>query len=76
MHDIVHERFGISKKHAGFLEVIERVVNPREPRAHAALDDHDRARFVHVENRHAIDGTGGIRAGGGVRDVIGANDQV
>src|SRR2546429_1281745 len=44
-------------------------------RSHAALDHHHRARLVHVEDGHAKNRAGVIRACGGIRDVVCANDQ-
>src|SRR5260370_23953052 len=32
-------------------------------------------RFVHVENRHSVDGAGRVGAGGRVGNVVGANHQ-
>ena len=52
-HDVSHKSLGFPEEHQGFIEVVERVVDSREARVHAALDHHYGWRFVHVEARHA-----------------------
>src|ERR1019366_653184 len=66
---------GVTEKHERFVQVVERIVDAGETGVHAALDDHDDAGFIHIENGHAIDRAGRIGAGGGVGDVVGADHQ-
>ncbi len=67
--------FRVAEEHQSVGEVIQRVIDSGETWAHAALDDHDGLSFVDVEDGHAEDGAGLISAGGGVGDVVGADDQ-
>src|ERR1700735_2810550 len=73
--DVADEIFGVAEEHQSFVEIVERVVDAGETGSHAALDDHDGARFVDVENGHAVDGAGGVGARGGICDVVGADDE-
>src|SRR6185503_5861613 len=74
-NDVIDERLGVAKEHKRFAKIVERIVDAGKAWAHAAFDDHDGAGLVHVENGHAEDGAGGIGAGGGIGDVVGANHQ-
>src|SRR5260370_32535472 len=65
---VAYEIFGVAEEHEGLVEVIQRVVDAGEAGGHAALDDHDGARFVHVQDGHAEDGAGGVGASGGSGD--------
>src|ERR1700735_2342085 len=73
--DVADEIFGVAEEHQGFVEIVERVVDAGETSGHAALDDHHGARFVDVEDGHAVDGACGIGARGGIGDVVGADDK-
>jgi catechol 2,3-dioxygenase-like lactoylglutathione lyase family enzyme len=46
--DVAHEAFGVAEEHEGFLKVVKRIVDTRETWAHAAFNDHHRARFIYV----------------------------
>src|SRR6266403_3766337 len=74
-HDAAYKDLGVSKQHQGVIEIVERVIDAREARIHAALDDHHGVGFVNVEDWHPVDGAGSIGAGGRVGDVVGANHQ-
>src|SRR6266487_2151579 len=74
-HNISHNALGIAKKHQRAVQVIQRIFNARESSCHAALDDHHRSRLVHIQNRHSINRTAGIRSRGRIRYVIRANNQ-
>src|SRR2546430_9217042 len=74
-NNIPHKRFRIPEEHQGSIQIVERIVDARESRAHTALDHHHSSRLVHIENRHSINRAGGIVARRGVGDVIGSNDQ-
>src|SRR5208283_1706515 len=54
-HDRPDERLRVTKQHQRVVQIIEWVVDSRKSRIHAALDHHDRACLVHIENWHAID---------------------
>src|SRR5713226_4502479 len=54
--DVAYEILGVAEKHQRLVQVVQRVVDASEAGSHAALDDHDGARFVHVEDGHAEDG--------------------
>ncbi len=63
--DVADEFFGVAEQHQSVVEVIERIVDAGETGGHAAFDDHDGARFVHVDDGHAEDGAGwSVRAAG------------
>src|SRR5579871_5115703 len=55
-----HKRLCITEQHQRVVFVVKLVVDAGEARCHTALDDHDGARFVGIQNRHASDGAGGI----------------
>src|SRR5208283_371809 len=74
-HDAADKCLGISKQHQGVIEIVERVINTREARIHAALDDHHGMGLVDVKDWHPVDGAGSIGAGGRVSNVVGANHQ-
>src|SRR6266446_9949115 len=74
-HDAAYKDLGVSKQHQGVIEIVERVIDAREARIHAPLDDHHGVGFVNVEDRHSVDGAGSIGAGGGVSNVVGANHE-
>src|SRR5260370_27233629 len=73
--DVAYEVFGVAEEHQGLVEVVQRVVDAGEACGHAALDDHDGAGFVDVEDGHAVDGAAGVGARGGGGDIVGADDQ-
>src|SRR6266436_4831305 len=73
--DVAYEILGVAEEHQRVVQVIQRVVDAGEAGGHAALDDHDGARFVDVQDGHAEDGAGGVGAGGGIGDIVGADDQ-
>src|SRR5260370_725664 len=73
--DVAYEVFGVAEEHQGLIQVVQRVVDAGEAGGHAALDDHDGAGFVDVQDGHAEDGAAGIGARGGIGDVVGADDQ-
>ena len=75
MNDVIHKRLGIAEEHQRLVEIINRIVDAGEARTHAALDDHDRVGLVDIQNRHAVNGTGGIGARRGIGHVIGADHQ-
>ena len=75
MNDVIHKRLGIAEEHQRLGEIIERIVDAGEARTDAALDDHDRTRFVDILDGHAINGAGGIGARRGIGHVIGADHQ-
>src|ERR1700693_5409370 len=56
-HDCANELFGVAKEHQRVAKVIERVIDAGEAGAHAAFDDHNGVRFIHVKDGHAEDGT-------------------
>src|ERR1035438_3324933 len=72
---VAYEGFGVAEEHQGFVQVIELVVDAREAGAQAALDHHYGLGLVDIQNRHAVDGAGGIGARGGIGDVVGADDE-
>src|ERR1700727_510346 len=74
-HDTAHELFGVAEEHECAVEIIKRIVDAGEARAHAAFDDHHGVGLIDVENGHAEDGARLIRARGGIGYIIGANDQ-
>jgi hypothetical protein len=74
-HDGADELFGVAEEHQGVIEVVEGIVDAGETWAHAALDHHHGVGFVDIEDGHAVDGAGGVRSGGGVGDVIGADHK-
>ena len=57
------------------VQVVERVIDPGETWAHAALDDHDGPGAIHVKNWHAKNWAGLIFTGGRVSNVVCANYQ-
>ena len=57
--DISHEGLRVSEKHQSAIQVVERIIDPCKTRAHAALDDHNRAGFIDVEDGHSEDGAAG-----------------
>src|ERR1019366_5514749 len=73
--DAADKCLGVAKQHQGVIEIVERVIDARKARIHAALDDHYGMGFVHVEDRHPVDWARSIGAGGRVGNVVGANDQ-
>src|SRR5580700_5986676 len=73
--DISHEGFGIAEKHQSAIEVVERIIDAREARAHTAFHDHNGACLVDIQNRHSINGTAGFAARRGIGYVIGADHQ-
>ena len=52
-HNCADELLGVAEEHQRVIEVVQRVVDAGEARAHAALDHHDGVGFVHVEDGHA-----------------------
>src|SRR5216684_9040848 len=48
--DVAYEVFGVAEEHQRLVEVIQRVVDAGKTGGHAALDDHDGARFVDVQD--------------------------
>src|SRR5947207_9317772 len=67
--NISNKRFSVPKKHQCPIQIVERIVDPRESRTHTTLDHHHRPRLVHIENRHSIDRTGRIVARRRIGDV-------
>jgi len=74
-HNRTNEGFGVAEEHERFVQVVERVFDSGEACGHAALDDHDGAGFVHIQNGHAKDRAAVVGAGRRIGDVISANDQ-
>src|SRR6266478_6779112 len=73
--DVAYEILGVAEEHQRVVQVIQRVVDAGEAGGHAALDDHDGARFVYVQDGHAEDGAGGVGARGGIGDIVRADHQ-
>src|SRR5713101_1891514 len=73
--DVADEILGVAEEHQRLVEVVQRVVDAGEAGGHAALDDHDGAGFVDVDDGHAEDGAARIGARGGIGDIVGADDQ-
>src|SRR6202049_1966867 len=69
-NDISHEGLRVSEKHQSAIEVVERIIDPGKARAHAPLDDHNRAGFIDVEDWHSVNGAPGFVARRGICDVI------
>src|SRR5260370_40112242 len=63
--NLADKRFRIAKKHQCLVEIVQRVVDSRETGTHPALDYHDHARLIDIENRHTVDRATGIVASGG-----------
>src|ERR1700720_4233240 len=74
-HNRSHELFCVAKEHQGVIKIVKRIVNTGEAGTHAAFDDHHGVGFVDIEDGHAVDGAGRVGAGGGVGDVVGADDE-
>src|SRR6266403_5537796 len=74
-HDRAYEGFCVSKEHERLVEVVERVVDPCKSGCHAALDDHYGARFVYIQNGHAVDRAVWVRARRGIGHVVRADHQ-
>src|SRR6266571_4046930 len=56
--ELVDRLLGVPEQHHGLGLVVEVVLDPGEARVHAALEDDDVLRLVHVQDRHAVDGAG------------------
>src|SRR5580704_5369500 len=69
------ELFCVAEEHQGVIEVVEGVVDAGKTGAHAAFDHHHRVGFVDIEDGHAVDRTGSVRARGRVGHVVGADHQ-
>ena len=74
-HDAADKCLGVAEQHQVVIEIVERVIDAREARIHAALDDHHGMGLVHIQNRHPVDGTGSIGASRRIGDVVGADHQ-
>src|SRR5260370_15057530 len=73
--DRADEVFGVAEQHQGPVQVVQGIVDAGETGGHAALDNHDGASLVDVQNRHAENGAALIFAGRGIGYVVGADDQ-
>src|SRR5580658_10488340 len=62
--DVAHDFLRVAKEHESVVEVVERVVDASKTGGHAAFDDHYGARFVDVDDGHAINGAAFIAARG------------
>src|ERR1700733_5593149 len=69
------EGLRVSEQHQVVIQIIEWVIDARETRAHAALDDHYGVRLIDIENGHAVDRARGVGAGGRIGNVVGADHQ-
>src|SRR6202035_5885318 len=65
----------IPVQHARVVEIEQRVLDPGESRALAALDDDDVLRLVGTQDRHAVDRAPLVGARHWVHDVVGADDE-
>src|SRR3979409_2033422 len=65
----------ISEQHRRLRFYEEIVFHTGEPLPFAALEHKDTLRLGHLEDRHAEDRRGGVRASSGVDDIIGAYDD-
>src|ERR1700680_2461180 len=74
-NDISHEGLRVSEKHQSAIEVVERIIDPCKTRAHAALDDHNRAGFIDVEDRNSVNGRPGFVACRRICHVIRADNE-
>src|SRR5215468_2437023 len=68
-HNIANKIFGVTEKHERLVEVIQRIVDSREARSHAALDDHNCPGLVHVEDGHPVNRASGIGASSRISHV-------
>src|SRR5882757_491230 len=73
--DGTYERFCVAEKHECTVQIVERIIDARETRGHAALNHHDSSRFVHVQHGHAENRARSVGARGGVGDVVGTNHE-
>ena len=74
-HDISHKSLGVAEEHEGFILVVKRVIDAGKAGAQTPLDDHDGAGLIDLQDGHAVDGAGLIGLGGGIGDVVGADDS-
>src|SRR5882724_2601456 len=74
-HNVADKTLRIAKKHQRTIQVIEWVFNSCKARGHAALDDHDGSRLIHVKDRHSVNRAAGIAARGGIGHVVRADNQ-
>src|SRR6266480_2428354 len=73
--DLSEEWARVAEEHAGLLVIEKRVVDSREPVAHAALQHDDVARTIDIENRHSVDRARRIVARGWVHNVVRTHHQ-
>src|SRR5260370_40164854 len=73
--DLAHKGFGIAEEHQCPVEIVQRVVDSRETGTHPALDYHDHARLIDIENRHSVDRATRIVASCGIGHVVGSDHQ-
>lgn len=52
--DVADEVFGVTEEHQIIVEVVQRIIDAGKSSRHAALNHHYRARFVYIENWHAV----------------------
>lgn len=74
-HKLIRHLRPIAVQHPGVVRIEQRILDPREPRALAALDDDGVLAVDDVEDGHAVDRRGGVGLGDGVDHVVGADDQ-
>src|SRR4051812_48594606 len=75
LHDIADETLGIAEKHQRLRKVIQLVVDAREAGAHAALDHHDGAGPVGIQDWGPINRTGFIGTGERIYYVVRTDHQ-
>src|SRR5215471_20731230 len=74
-HDTSDKCFGVSEQHQVVIEVIERIVDASETRAHTAFDHHHSVSAVDIKDRHTIDRAGRIVARRRIGHVVGSDHE-
>src|SRR5207253_8100052 len=64
LDQVVDETLGVAEQHESPVHVVQRIVDTGKSWAHAALYHHHGARLIHIQHRHAENGTAGIGARG------------
>src|SRR5262245_27507559 len=78
LHSLDQFRSGLLRipiQHARVVEIEQPVLDAREPRALAALDDDDVLRLVRVQDRHAVDRAGLVGPRHRIHHVVRPDDQ-
>ena len=66
---------GVPEQHHGVIERVELIVDSREAGVHRSFDGDDGLGLVGVEDWHSVNRRAFVVTGGGVDDVVGADDQ-